>query len=314
MTKHDYIWIHRCPLCGVGEEQFRLITAGGERFELERSVMCMNCSLAFLNPRLSPQGLRDYYLSDQFSSDFRPGTKPDSAATEYRDERARRRWKFLKKVIPASARCLEIGCSSGNFLRILKQHGHPVTGIDPSTGYAQFAQESGLTVYVGEFPDDLPVEAGSFDVIASFHVIEHVHDPRLLLRAIRSRLRVGGMVVLEYPDLARAAKRKRLTSEYFQKSHLHDYSLHTMNRLLQSCGLTIEQSFVESEPPLDKNRLLIARAVASGELTPTTPADYRNPAAERAYNMVLRKISPRGYHMWRRFLPMPSSWFRREAG
>ena len=46
---------------------------------------------------------------------------------------------------------------------------------------------------LGQFPADLPVTSGPFDVIATFHVIEHVHDPAAMLNVIRQRLKPGGI-------------------------------------------------------------------------------------------------------------------------
>jgi SAM-dependent methyltransferase len=49
--------------------------------------------------------------------------------------------------------------------------------------------------------EDLVDEPGGYDVITLSHVIEHVHDPSALLRAIYRMLRPGGLLWLETPNL-----------------------------------------------------------------------------------------------------------------
>jgi len=287
-----YLTHDRCPLCKAGSDQFRLITAEGKSFTHEKAHLCGNCSLAFLSPRLNPEGLREYYGSDEFSTDFRGADRPDEEADRYRDMRALRRWRFLAPLFTQQARCLEIGCSSGNFLSIVRGEGHEAHGIDPSTGYARHAGRKGLDVTVGEFPHDLPDSVGPFDVIATFHVIEHVHDPQSFLRDIRQRLAPGGLLALEYPDLEQALRRNKLKPTYFSKPHLHDFSQRTMRRLLESAGFRSFGAFTESEFPYDKNVLIVARPAEAAALPPRTDRHDRR-HAEQVHRTLRQKLTGR---------------------
>jgi SAM-dependent methyltransferase len=286
MNDHD-MTIDQCPLCGASSGTFRLVTQRGTHFSYERAMLCGACTLVLLTPRLSPTGLAEYYASDAFSVDFRGAARPDTAATQYRDQRAQRRWALLHECVPRTGRVLEIGCSSGNFLRVLSDHGLETVGIDPSRGYAEFARQRGLSVRAGQFPTDLPVTSGPFDVIATFHVIEHVHDPAAMLSAIRQRLKPGGILVLEYPDVERAAARPQLSPSYFQKSHLHDFSLHTMTALLRRTGFRIEAKFFETEHPYDKNTLLVAAIAEPEAISPRLPARE----VDRFYRTLTQKLA-----------------------
>jgi len=312
MNDHD-MTIDQCPLCGASSAAFRLVTRRGSHFTCERAMMCGQCTLVLLTPRLSPTGLADYYGSDAFSVDFRGAAQPDAAATEYRDHRAQRRWALLSESLPRTGRVLEIGCSSGNFLNVLRDHGLETVGIDPSRGYAQCAQQRGLAVHAGQFPTDLPVTNGPFDAIATFHVIEHVHDPAAMLRAIRQRLKPGGILVLEYPDVERAAARPQLAPTYFQKSHLHDFSLHTMTAMLAQAGFQIEAKFFEPEYPYDKNTLLVAGITEPRPTSPRLPARD----VDRVYQTLVDKLArPMGRrHRWHRLVELGRKipWVARES-
>lgn len=247
-----------CPLCGADGSAIRPLPARGTHFGPERANCCTDCSLVFLSPRLSPAGLREYYRSDAFSKDFRGAATPSEEDNRYRDQRAQRRWARVRDYVPAGGSVLEVGCGNGSFLRRAADDGRTVMGIDPSDGYARGAMRRGGRVVSGEFPGDLPPDWTGFDAVAIFHVIEHVHDPLWVLGEIRSRLKPGGKLLLEYPDVERAARRERFGPEYFQKSHLHDFCGHTMTVLMRKSGFAAEQWFFDDEPPLDKNVLVVA--------------------------------------------------------
>lgn len=281
----QYFEFSACPLCQAAPTLFQTITASGESFSHERAMLCSRCGLVFLNPRMTDDALEEYYLSDTFSKDLRGGSAPDAEAIAYRDMRALRRWRFLETSMPKKASCLEIGCSSGNFLSILRQANYNVTGIDPSTGYAQYAKSQGLNVFVGNFPHDLPGDT-RYEVIAMFHVLEHVQHPLEMLRAIRERLTDDGYFILEYPDIGLAAKRFFLAPTYFQKSHLYDFTQETINALLAMAGFSVQQVFYEEKtPPYDRNVLLIARPVPV-----QATIEWQEDRARRLHHSLLRKI------------------------
>ncbi len=283
-----------CPLCGAGEERFRPVARGGEGFSAERAVACLSCGLVFLNPRLSAAALRDYYLGDGFSRDFRGGATPSDEDLERRGERARRRWDLLRGNLPPAGDALEIGCGAGSFLSLLKRAGWRVRGIDPSTGYAESARSRGLDVTVGNFPDDLPGRE-RYRLISVFHVLEHVPDPVSFLSAVRERLADDGLLLLEYPDLERAIGRRSFHETYFQRSHLYDFTLPVLTRMLAGAGLKVRGAVHDRERARRKNALLL---VARGE-PKAVPADpgYGEGLRRR---LVRRLRRARRQAFWRR--------------
>lgn len=286
-----------CPLCQSIAGHFREITAQGEHFSGEVATICLRCGLVFLNPRLSDRALDDYYRSNAFSQDVRGASTPNAAAIAYRDMRAQRRWNFLKEALPASAACLEIGCSSGNFLNILAKNGYTVTGIDPSDGYAAYARNTGLNVISGNFPENLP-DGLHYDVIFVFHVLEHVANPLGMLQAIRQHLNTDGYFVLEYPDIALAAQRLFLPPTYFHKAHLYDFSLVALTALLAQAGFVVDQVFYEiKEMPYDRNVLLVARTA-----TPHGADEWQSAQANNLHNALRRKLAR--YHRLRFLRPL----------
>ncbi len=96
-------------------------------------------------------------------------------------------------------RILEIGCGSGRFLQVLKEHGALVYGVEPNTVAARIARQAGLEVLRANFEDaELPPE--SFDRIYLIHALEHMRDPIQCLEKCSTLLRVGGTIVAAVPN------------------------------------------------------------------------------------------------------------------
>ena len=173
-------------------------------------VRCDTCGLVQVNP---PR--RRYQIADDASREARAAAYVQEAATvratlQYRPdledaERPIRDQFWMERLarierVAARGRLLEIG-SDGQFLRLAAAHGWSVTGLQPDLAIcADSATRYGLdlspvTLAEAAFPD------GSFDVVALFHVIEHVPSPRALCREILRVLRPGGTLFAETPNV-----------------------------------------------------------------------------------------------------------------
>ena len=82
---------------------------------------------------------------------------------------------------------LEVGSYTGMFLKIARQRGFDVLGVEPSVWASSYARETmGIPTVTGSvesIPADKP-----FDVVCSWDVLEHVADPMEQLKQINQRL------------------------------------------------------------------------------------------------------------------------------
>ena len=134
-------------------------------------------------------------------------------------------------------RILEIGCSSGQFLFQLRNHGYQnVVGIDISERAVKVCQEAGLPAKVMDaqrldFPDD------SFDLITASDVLEHLADEKRALQEWRRVLKPGGRLVVFVPAFM------FLWSKHDEvNNHYRRYKLDELRKVLTENGFIIERN------------------------------------------------------------------------
>lgn len=115
----------------------------------------------------------------------------------------------LRRAVPfpiAGCRVLEIGCGVGASQLAGRREGLEMVGIEPSflgarAGGALFAEhgrrDAAIVCGVGEH---LPFGDGTFDVVCSFQVFEHVRNPAFVLAETSRVLRRGGAFVHIFPN------------------------------------------------------------------------------------------------------------------
>ncbi|MBS1858866.1 MAG: class I SAM-dependent methyltransferase [Acidobacteria bacterium] len=104
-------------------------------------------------------------------------------------------------------RILDIGCDTGVFLKAAQEEcGVVPFGIDVAERAVEVARARGIQVWRAAV-EDAPPELGEFPVITAIDLLEHVPDPHAFLRAVWSRLRPGGVLYLETPNICSAVFR-----------------------------------------------------------------------------------------------------------
>lgn len=141
------------------------------------------------------------------------------------------------RSLPNDFSILEIGCGSGNVLRVLQRLASGrgrVEGLELSSQAADAARaRTGLRVTSGYLADLDP--AASFDVIAAFDVLEHIADEAAILAQMRARLRAGGRLILTVP-----AHQNLWSSFDTASGHERRYTLGTLSGALRASGFEIE--------------------------------------------------------------------------
>jgi len=222
MSSHPF-----CHVCGRVITDELVYAQKGEWSYLQ----CSACGLVLLHPVPDQEMLGSYY-NDSYEvkfDDYIKGVRRRSPKTL--DE--------LKKYFPSRGRLLEVGCSYGGFLDEARRDGWEVTGIELSETAARHARDQlGLKVFSGRLDNQLEQLTEPFDVLALFHVIEHVPDPVQLLEQCRRLTKHNGLLILKTPNVASFIA--RITGSTWQwvspPAHLYLYSPKTLDALLQKVG------------------------------------------------------------------------------
>lgn len=132
---------------------------------------------------------------------------------------------------------LDVGCWTGSFLVAARERGWSARGVEPSEWAAARARGRGLDVTNGHV-EDAPLDPSSLDLVTACDVVEHLEDPRSVMRMIVTALRPGGVVYLTVPDagspIARALGRRWWS---VLPMHLQYFTRDSMRAMLDSLGL-----------------------------------------------------------------------------
>jgi len=102
--------------------------------------------------------------------------------------------------LPENARILEIGCGTGHNLAMLARFGS-VEGreLDPASRELA-AKRFGDAIGDARLPELAGVPGGAYDMVAILDVLEHVEDDVAALKAIATRLKPGGRILITVPQ------------------------------------------------------------------------------------------------------------------
>ncbi|MFH1725870.1 MAG: class I SAM-dependent methyltransferase [Elusimicrobiota bacterium] len=223
----------RCVLCG---EESSIPVRKGVRHEPRLEVRrCQDCGLVRLDPLPTEEDLKKFY-AETYRTEYDPGVSPERKHNEDLPE-ARERVGRLGGLLNPGTSLLELGSGSGAFLHSVRPLVGRVTGIEPTVAYRRWANEK-LGLEIREKLED--VEDRGFDLIVLFHVLEHVLRPVEFIESLLARLKPGGRIAVEVPDVEDALltlyRLPAYAAFYYQNAHLWYFSKSTLERAARAAG------------------------------------------------------------------------------
>lgn len=173
-------------------------------------------------------------------------------------------YEFVQRRLRASDRVVEIGCGAGYGAARLRERAASYVGVDVDPDAVAHArrENAGLDfrVYDG---DRLPFEPATFDVAASFQVVEHVADDRRFVAEIARVLASGGALILTTPNrLTRVEPGRRPWNRY----HRREYAPAELESLLRCSFAQVQILGVRGSAEVERiehERLRSIRRIAS---------------------------------------------------
>jgi 2-polyprenyl-3-methyl-5-hydroxy-6-metoxy-1,4-benzoquinol methylase len=221
---------HKCLICN---------SDAVELFDQQHDLVlfkCLDCGVVFqINPQLMhfEQAAEEY---GDVNLDHRKKIQPHliRVATE--------RLNWIHKFIGTDpVEVLEIGAATGEFLYLAKQIGWSVSGIELSQPFIEAAARQYQIMLKREILTESTFPKESFDLIALFHVFEHLPDPRAFLKIARSLLKPNGKMALVVPNLLSYTDRfyGAMNPNLYKRDHLFHYSLGSLKHMLKEYGFKI---------------------------------------------------------------------------
>jgi len=183
-----------CPICQSSNTSKQRQAARQQ--EVLDIYHCKECDHRFQD---SAQ-YRDIYSTGDFTIEARNQSEaPSTEKIKALDKKALERVGFYDSIIRPWPNVLEVGSSIGSFLHLLKIQGKEITGIEPDPVYSDYAQQQYFFQQHATLLEDFKAPQ-KYQGVCSFHVIEHVQDPRVFVDKIHQLLDDRGEVLIECPS------------------------------------------------------------------------------------------------------------------
>lgn len=260
-----------CPLCGSSGSRRRYPInkayaeemSGIDITDVDIGVdECMRCGHQFVQPAPQPPFLKAFYSSymseakDGFYMERASEVIPPGFRSRYGEwlDRVRDALKMQRPVL------LDVGTGLGMFLRLAKEKGFEVAGVEPNREAAtELERRYGINVHCCLL-EDLSTR-DKYDAITMLDIIEHMSDPRKAIDIVKGVLKPGGLLLIEVPVRdsfihwivkgvyrATLSRVKRPIHLVYGVHHLQYFSSRSIRAFLEENGFKVVMSgFDESD-------------------------------------------------------------------
>jgi SAM-dependent methyltransferase len=253
------IEVAACPVCGSRQARPHLLIP-----ETPFQVTdCTECGLGRLDPLPSRELIDSFYPPSYYGV---TGAKFVPLVEALVRVVGARHVRMLSRGLARGSRVLDVGCGRGVLLSSLADRGFEVHGFEISQAAATGADPR-ATIRIGSELKDVRYEAGFFDEVIIWHVLEHLSDPKATLAEIHRILKPGGRLIVAVPNYSSLQARWSGPAWFHLDlpRHLYHFPLAGLRRLIVDTGFTptSEHHFSLRQNPfgwvqsaLNKNRRL----------------------------------------------------------
>lgn len=188
-----------------------------------------------------PQNLASYYESEAYISHTdRSKGLFETTYQLVKKYALKKKLSLINQQTAGPKKILDIGAGTGDFLKVCKDNGWDVTGVEPSAVAQQYAQEKGLQLHT-ELAEVVQQE---FEVITMWHVLEHVRDLDSYIEQLKKLLSPTGTLVIAVPNFKSydAQHYKSFWAAFDVPRHLWHFSKESIKRLFKPYGFQLQET------------------------------------------------------------------------
>lgn len=245
-----------CPIClcqyGTPIKNIAMVLPDDMSIPCEYEVVCCReCGFAFADVDASQDIYDKYY---RINNNYRYSSVLKAEMTESVNHL---RYQILSKYVDKSTKILDVGCGSGELLRLLKKNGYKnLYGLDPSEKSIEKLREQGIQGDVKNIFDDVEEKHRHvFDFIMSTSVIEHIYDLNAFVKQLLCYLVPGkGQIYVDAPAVEGFCKYYHHSANYFNQEHINYFSLISLDNMFSKYGCVRISSDAESITVIDEEQ------------------------------------------------------------
>ena len=226
-----------CVVCGGARATPRFAVDGIDATIVE----CSSCGLGWFEPLPSPDEVAALYPQEYYGA---PGAKFLSLIEWAVRVVAARHVRFLSAGLAPGAAVLDVGCGRGVTLSPLADRGFEVHGLEVSEQAVRGADPR-ASIRIAPNLAAAGYEAGRFDQIVIWHVLEHLADPKGTLLECHRLLKPGGRLVVAVPNFSSWQARFGGAGWFHLDAprHLFQFPLSALRALLERCGFACGRDY-----------------------------------------------------------------------
>jgi SAM-dependent methyltransferase len=194
---------------------------------------------------------------------------------------------MVRGYVKPESSVLDLGCGRGGVVELFWRDVKLAAGLDPDVPSLAEHRAPGMPVLRG-VGERLPFAGESFDLVVCLWVLEHVKEPRTVLREVKRVLRPGGHFIFLTPNLrnpllllnrigkAIPVVQTRLVSRFYGRREADTFpvqyranTVRAVYELAASSGLEVTELRVVSDPTyLALNGFMFTTSVMAERLMP----------------------------------------------
>ena len=245
-TKFPYKDIEKenipCNFCG--EDDFDVLAKKDRNNLSITTVLCRNCGLIYINPRMSKDSYERYYneeYRDQMAR-FKGMDRKQTYTAEYQYRQAKKRTEAFVKGIEMHVKrglTIEVGSSAGGVLATFNELLNvPVLGIEPSSEEATYANENGIKTIQLMF-EDLGDEVSNVENVVALRSLNHMLNFHGFLVWANKRLNMDGRLILELMNFPEVVRHSRYLPYAIQIDHVYMFTQSSLKQFVEAIGFEV---------------------------------------------------------------------------
>jgi len=236
--------VHRCcPVCA--SDSPRPIVRRPDKFIVH---LCSTCGMIYLADIPCNEEISNFYK--EYAS-FKEFQKTNRDCSWVKREWFAKRNRFIS-ILEATGgikglNVCEIGCSYGEFLKLIKHRGGKVFGVEIDNDAQCFLKECGI--YITSVIDT----SVEYDIVCLIQVLEHLISPSEMLSDISKSLKKDGRALISVPNGGEYAKAGPSWIGFrVDFEHLNYFDLLSLTKLLFKHELIVEQFWEHTQPAIKR--------------------------------------------------------------